>query len=57
MGNHDGDSIAPRMVALEKENLLLRYHNLRLLEHLQRWHPPQGVDAVIYLEMKSQGTE
>jgi len=42
---------------LEHENMLLRFHNLRLLEQLEKHRPPDGVDAVVYIQVKQTGGE
>jgi len=50
--SHDGDRAGLlRIQELERQNLHLRYHNLKLLEHLEKLHP-NGADAVIYVQVK-----
>lgn len=54
---HDGDGhvSARRFKELEREVMLLRFHNLRLLDQLEKTHPPDGVDAVVYIQVKQPG--
>ena len=55
MTSLDGDGhFFKRCGELEKENMLLRYHNLRLLEQLEKMHPTDGV-AVIHIQVKQPG--
>ena len=55
MVSHNGPN-SQRLRELERQNLELRYHNLKLLEHLESRYP-DGADAVIFIQVKSPGEQ
>lgn len=59
MASRDGvDPVKKKIDELERHNLMLRLHNLRLLEQLEKRHNGHdGADAVIYIQVKQAGGE